>query len=79
MEECEIKKMFLYRVTSGLKMVENDTVRLMFCDLALRLNNIMEDGQEKTQALLRLQEAQYWALASLKMKDIRRVDLITKE
>lgn len=79
MEEHCIKKMFLYRVTSSLKMVENDTVRTLFCNLALKLNGIMDDGKEKDLALERLQESEYWALASLKQRDIKRCnDILDK-
>lgn len=65
MNEAELKNRFLYHAPDAEKARAHERVRTYIMQMALEFNDSLPEGREKSLAMTHLEEAMFWANASL--------------
>lgn len=65
MEANDIKNRFKYHESDPTKVQKMENIRKNFLALAELLNEMCPDSREKSLAITNLEEAQFWANASI--------------
>jgi exoribonuclease R len=65
MENAELKNRFEYHKPDSLRAIKHADLRLATQSLAFIFNEYLAEGREKALAMTKLEEAMFWANASI--------------
>ena len=80
-----IKKLeanFKYHPSNEVTIYKKDDLRAIFLELAMKVNDILEDGMEKELSIEKLKESLFWAIEGIAEEDEelkRRIEYILND